>query len=104
MPTRLLASFYDFATDGPLYCGDAGAKKLCSTVAIYKSLDAGVSWTYASRIDQTLDMPSGAEGPCEASLVQLDSKRVLVAFRIQSKLSLWGPGMLKLEQRSPFCS
>ena len=59
------------------------------TTVFYASLDDGVTWSYASRVDVTPAMLSGAgagEGPTMATLAD---GRVLAAFRLEGGQPLW---------------
>ena len=50
----LLMSLYGYARDGP------AARKY--TTAFYASMDEGITWTYASRVDVTKDMTKPGDG------------------------------------------
>jgi hypothetical protein len=53
----------------------------CYTVYYFTSGDEGVSWHWASRVDQSPSMPTAVEGPCEPTLVTLRDGRLLTLFR-----------------------
>lgn len=63
------------------------------TVYYFTSAD-GLTWQWASRIDQTAAMPPSVEGPCEPTLVQLRDGRLLTLFRLVSgnRLNVGGSG------------
>eukprot|EP00040_Diaphanoeca_grandis_P008497 m.45433 g.45433 ORF g.45433 m.45433 type:complete len:420 (+) comp19966_c0_seq1:269-1528(+) len=81
---NLLLSFYGFASDGKRV-----GTRLLYTTAFYTSSDDGLTWHYASRIDQTDAMPTNSEGPCEPSMVLIPDGRVLATFRLNGGVNLW---------------
>lgn len=86
----LLLAAYGYASDSKRLCRDGkAAPRLCYTTAFYRSGDGGITWRYASRLDQTPRMPSAVQGPCEPTLALLADGRVLVVFRLDSGIVLW---------------
>ena len=84
----LLTAYYGTATDSSRACTHDGVD-FCFTIAIFASEDGGRSWTYTSRLDQTADMPTNVEGPCEPTLCELADGRILIVFRLQNGVPLW---------------
>ena len=78
---NLLMALYGYAKDRPV----PGKY----TTVFYQSVDEGVTWKYASRVDVTKDMTKPGEGPCEPSMATLADGRVLAAFRLSGGIPLW---------------
>ena len=81
---NLLLAMYGTVADGTVIAG-----KKFYTTAFYSSADGGITWKYASRLDQTSAMPTGGEGPCEPGMVLLASGSVMAVLRMGGGLHLF---------------